>query len=586
MTPFDQAKWSLHAAIRDTGLSSHNVAPVAAVLLAWSQASSESRGDLPPFAEVSVDYMLTLWEQAVRTFVPDATTSEVHASWKPWGQTALEQLRRAMLSALSLGLTADDLATMILEMGAADAWISPESATLLTSLLQTERPAAVRCGLSYAVHVAWRLAQTGPTHLDVENVALASLIRTLARACSRPLTVEVRSLADFTSETARAPEFARALLFPPLGMKIGAEGSALGASSFRADDTLTSEAYGALWGSRLAEGRCLVVVGNGFLFRTNSREAALKQVLIEKHGLMAVMALPRGTYPRSGVAMSVLVFDQAQAYGPAERGVRFIDAAGIEDAVQVFDLLTTPTPGQHAVDIPYLQVRESGFNLSVDRYVLDPEAQASRDLLESRDTVRLADVAEIFRAQALPKAAGEQNMMAIREAMLADIQDGYLHPPQRMGQAPATAMRKLESTMLREGDVLLSVKGTIGKVGLVRGDVANADNAPPAVPAQSLLILRLRKGSPIKSPEVLARYLGSPMVQALLQRQAGGTSIPNVAMGDIKELPVPVLNLAAQDNILGLAREHERLQSEIAKLRRRMDKIQMDISDAITENVA
>ncbi|TGD91681.1 N-6 DNA methylase [Methylobacterium nonmethylotrophicum] len=585
MKIFDQAKWLLHAAIRDTGLNLSNSASVAAILLAWSQASSASRGDLPPFADVSVDYMLAQWEHAVQTFVPDATISEVQTSWKPWSQTALEQFRRAMLSALSLGLTADDLAAMILEMGAAEAWISPQSATLLTGLLWREKLAAVRCGLSYAVHVAWRLAQAGPVHLDVESVALASLVRTLARACSRPLTVEVRSLPDFTGEVARAPEFAQALLFPPLGMKISAQGSTLGSAGFRADDTLTSEAYGALWGARLAQGRCFVVVGNGFLFRTNSREAALKQVLIEQHGLVAVMALPRGTYPRSGVAMSVLVFDQARADSLSERNLRFIDAAGIEDQVQGLDLLTTATPSRHAVDIPYAQVRESGFNLSVERYVLDPEAQASWNMLESRDTVRLADVAEIFRPQALPKASGEQSMMAVREAMLADIQDGYLLPPQRTGQTPATAMRKIESTILREGDVLLSVKGTIGKVALVRGDVTNAADAPPVVPAQSLLILRLRKGSPINSPEVLARYLGSPMVQALLQRQAGGTSIPNVAIGDIKELPVPMLDPAAQDNILDLVREHERLQGEIAMLRRRMDDIQAEISNTIRQTM-
>ncbi|WP_267356657.1 MULTISPECIES: N-6 DNA methylase [unclassified Methylobacterium] len=585
MTPFDQVKWSLHAVIRDAGLNLYNSAPFAAVLLAWSQASPASRGDLLPFTDVSVDYMLAKWEHAVRTFVPDPVASEVKTFWKPLGQTALEQFRRAMLSALSLGLTADDLATMILEMGVAESWTSTQSAALLAGLLRPERPAVARCGLSYATQVAWQLAQTGPVHLDVENLALATLIRTLARACSRPLTVEVRNLSDFSGETARAPEFGQALLFPPLGTKISATGSTVGAVGFRADDTLTSEAYGALWGSRLAQGRCFVVVGNGFLFRTNSREAALKQVLIEQHGLVAVMALPRGTYPRSSVVMSVLVFDQAGADDHTTRGVRFIDAAGVKDPVQALDLLTAVTPNQHAADIPYAQIRESGFNLSVDRYVLDPEAQASQNLLESRDTVRLADVAEIFRPQALPKASGEQSMMEIREAMLADIQDGYLHPPQRMGQAPTTATRKIESTMLREGDVLLSVKGTIGKVGLVRGDVANCDDATPVVPAQSLLILRLRKGGPIKSPEVLARYLGSPMVQALLQRQAGGTSIPNVAMGDIKELPVPMLDLAAQDNILDLAREHERLQCEIAILRRRMEDVLINISSTITQTM-
>jgi hypothetical protein len=522
--------------------------------------------------------MQAVWTTAVQKLAQELGPS--NRIWLPWSETALEQLRRVMLSAYEAGATLEDLAGGILEMGAAEVWMPSPSAELLVALMGNGPPGPIRCSFSLATHVAWLLARTTPVHLDVENDDLASLIRILAKACVRTISVDVNRIESLADRLTPNEEFVQILLFPPLGMRISRDGNFRG----RSDAAMSSDAYAALWGSRLRSKRCLVIVGNGFLSRTKDREVAIKRELID-NALAEVVSLPRGAYPYSNVATSVLIFDKTRANQAALSKIRFIDAADETGKAHLWiaDWLITNRPDAYA-DIPTGTIRDSEFNMSVERYVLDADARESRNILENRDTVRLTDIAEMYRAQALPKVSDEEPMSPVRETMLADIVDGSLRLPQRLGQVPVTAMRKVETAMLHPGDVLLSVKGTIGKVGFVGEDVIADSEGIPLIPAQSIVVLRLRKKGPIGDPVVLARYLETRVFQSLLQSIAGGTTIPNVAMGELKDLQVPVLSPPAQAHILRMAKEREWLQAEMKSLQARMDDIDTKILDVIIED--
>ncbi|RUU08760.1 restriction endonuclease subunit S, partial [Mesorhizobium sp. M6A.T.Ca.TU.002.02.2.1] len=53
----------------------------------------------------------------------------------------------------------------------------------------------------------------------------------------------------------------------------------------------------------------------------------------------------------------------------------------------------------------------------------------------------------------------------------------------------------------------------------------------------------------------------------LLQGMAGGTTIPNVAMGELKQMPVPIPDVAAQKEILKKFHEYFDLLRNIDELR-------------------
>ncbi|MBM6582980.1 N-6 DNA methylase [Microvirga sp. BT689] len=567
--------------LRNSGLIPAQALPAAAFMLLWAGTSLE-RQFLPPFHDVPVDQLQATRHQAMADLDLHDYSGKIDASWRSFGYQAIEQFRNAIWIAQEDGAAPGEMAEALLGWGAGF-WMSSEGAELLAALLRGEGHHAptIRCAFSLAARPAWDLAKNSPVALSVENDEIAETLSILAQASRLPITIEARPMDGLPREAMKPPESERALIIPPLGMRTNLDVRALNYPGARPGEPVSSEAYATLWGPQLADGRSLVVVGNGFLFRTNSKDAALKQELVEGGRLSAIIKLPRGSYPGSNVAVSALVFESEGASG-SQPGIYFVDATtkGLRDTALVQKLLMTREPHPDCALVSWAEIRETGFNLSVERYVLDAETRQSRNLLESRETVRLADLAEIHRSQALPRGMDDGNTIAIREVMLADIEDGHLLLPQKTSEVPATATRKIESAVLKAGDVLLSIKGTIGKVGLVSEAVLSESNAL-IIPGQSLVIIRLRKNSPIRSPEVLARYLGSAAIQSLLQRMAGGTTIANVAMGELKDLPVPVLDDSTQQAVLRLSDEQNSFREAIKSLREKIEDKNSDIQELI-----
>jgi type I restriction-modification system DNA methylase subunit len=70
--------------------------------------------------------------------------------------------------------------------------------------------------------------------------------------------------------------------------------------------------------------RRLILLADGFLFRTAKNDQIYKRSLVERHELTSVISLPRGIIGRdSSVLSSLLVFDAPET--SAEKVVRFVD---------------------------------------------------------------------------------------------------------------------------------------------------------------------------------------------------------------------------------------------------------------------
>jgi type I restriction enzyme M protein len=406
--------------------------------------------------------------------------------------------------------------------------------------------------------------------LGVESKSGASIISMLAMACNRALIVRWQSIdflaSDFFSQTG----FDHGLIAPPIGMrhKVGA-----------GDSLSTTEMLGARWAAHIGRLRNVVVVGNGLLFRTSSKDAAFKQELLCNYGLEAVVSLPRGGWAGSAIAVSALVFSGREQRQPRHE-LRLIDASepGSFDAHALRKLLSGEGRDSRCVDRSFEELTESGFNLSVGRYVLDTDSRRSRELLEGCKTVSLTDIADVRRPQALPRDPQNENWIMVREAQLADIRNGQLIPPSKFGRLPRSALPKIESATLRPGDILLSIKGTIGKTALVTGHVTGQSKLFPIVPGQSFVIIRLRQGSVIDDPQVLLGYLRSPVAQSLLQSISGGTRIANVAMGELKQMAVPIPSAEVQAKIVAEFDEWTKVQREIDELREKTKVMEENIS--------
>jgi hypothetical protein len=389
--------------------------------------------------------------------------------------------------------------------------------------------------------------------------------------------------------------FDHAIVLPPFGRKysrdqISDELLAIAGSSSMADALHINVA--------LARGnkRRLILLADGFLFRTAKIDQMYKRSLVERHGLASVISLPRGIVGRdSGVLSSLLVFDAPET--STEKVVRFVDCrsdwpsksrlqsrqAKEHQRGACLARITSNVDSEHVALAKFDELIDNDFNLLVDRYVIDSELRRQRKLLNRQQTVPLDDLAELHRPQVF-KPTPENlrppvgQMITMREVATGDIRYGFVERPEKKFDVWAGDADQIERVILGPGDILISVKGKVGVAGVVSED-APKDIYGAWTAGQPFIIARLRRSTAITSPIVLARYLASPFGQTQLQALAGGTTVPFIQMADLRRLAIPVPPADKQGEIMQQIEQIKTLRQQAKKIETDISELERDLSD-------
>lgn len=173
--------------------------------------------------------------------------------------------------------------------------------------------------------------------------------------------------------------------------------------------------------------------------------------------------------------------------------------------------------------------------------------------------------------------ARDTNILPLKDSMNAPVCYGIVQPgPAIRNGVPMVTIRDLNGdfrnlhrvsrhldnqyarSRVHGGDVLLSIKGTIGRTAVVVDGFAGNISRDVA---------RLRP-TPKLIPEFLEAYLRSDMGQGSLSRVQVGTTRAEVSIGVLAQLGVPVPKLADQRKVINLdAAASDRLKAEMAYLR-------------------
>jgi type I restriction enzyme M protein len=312
-------------------------------------------------------------------------------------------------------------------------------------------------------------------------------------------------------------------------------------------------------------GRAVVAVPPGLLFRGGA-DQALREWLLKQYRVEAVINLPRGAFRElRSVAPSLLVLQRG---GPTET-VRFVDLVELPETVAASRNLARAIRAGDAegarphtlqtVDVIELRKADSRFEVPAELAI-----EANDDLALLAERVELVPLKE---------AADIQAGLSVSKKGWTDVPEGDAPPLVRIGSldshalrigdrylSPAWGQRPSPGQQVQRGDVLLSVKGTIGKVQHVRGAVDLDGKAVPgasgdalAVVMTGLVVLRTR---PALDARFLAAVLSSRTYQALLRRLARGAVIANLGLRELRTLTVPVPPPAVQEKVLRRLAEH------------------------------
>lgn len=325
------------------------------------------------------------------------------------------------------------------------------------------------------------------------------------------------------------------------------------------------------------KGAVLAVAPEALLFRPTGGERDYKEHLVRRGILSAVIRLPRSAFvPQANVQTSLLVLDTE---GRSGGKVLFFDASDdlggktrghvdLEAVEQVAAVVRAHREAGGAVLATYDEIADNDFNLSVDRYVRSDDERRAAAVLAIAETVLLGDIAEVIRPQSNP-GDGVPPVHNFAEVALQDVRpDGNISTPVKRVEIDDRNLGKVLRQRLEPGDVLLSVRGRIGATAIVPPIMAGGESGWLA--SQAFVILRLRKTSPL-TPLALYRFLVSPLAQTLLRPLSAGTTVPMIAMGDVKKLPVMVPSAETEKRIADEQLRLTELRAQVSKLEREIE---------------
>ncbi|MEI7961127.1 MAG: N-6 DNA methylase [archaeon] len=153
-------------------------------------------------------------------------------------------------------------------------------------------------------------------------------------------------------------------------------------SAFKADTTKTELLFIELFYNLLTiGGRAAVIVPNGVLFGSSNAHKKIRQLLLEKCQLEAVISMPSGVFrPYAGVGTAVLVFikssDKTESvwfYDMVSDGFSLDDKRdpigdGKGDIPDIVEKYRTKAISEKSILVPIDKIKSNDFNLSISAY--------------------------------------------------------------------------------------------------------------------------------------------------------------------------------------------------------------------------
>lgn len=333
----------------------------------------------------------------------------------------------------------------------------------------------------------------------------------------------------------------------------------------------------------------VILVSNRFLF-TRGPEEKLRRTLVDEGRLRAVIAFPAGLLSAAYVPFALLVLGrpehERQTIFCRVEDTRHLSATAGKVRThdrhfigheEILSALAAPiAPWSRAVSRTEIETRE--YVLSVERYLATNAEAAIERAAGARAIARLGDLVTIVKPQALRAPNQAHEAIEVCEIGPAEIPAfKYLGRAGRLRLVDHYDLERYAQQTLQPDDVLLSVKGTIGRSAI----------APPAafegpnVPSQACVILRLKRAAAIQDPIVLHMVLRSPLFQTLLRAVTTGTTIPNVTLGDLRQLQLIVPTDPEQKCLKRVFESQLTIQRQLEALRAQQDRADAEAWAAI-----
>jgi type I restriction enzyme M protein len=456
-------------------------------------------------------------------------------------------------------------------------------ASLLVSLAEIKHTDSVYVAWDTGGQLAGRAAQKA-RHVFLETPRWATIPALVSLLSDKPFTVAAADpIRSPSAIVAGKPEkFDVVVAFPPLNTRYDID--IIKQDWFERFPEQTQS--GAVLSIRHllshSKGTAVVAVSNNLTFSTGA-EQRLREDLVKSGKVHTVIGMPSGLLTNTNLSFSILLLDSMGGY----ESVRFINLDSphfrtytnktkciLINKEEVLEIVRGEKESELAAVVDSETILENDSQLQVSRYVLPIETQKLKKRFANEESYPLGDLVSTVRF--VPPPQNPEDSVEVLEVGAANLPDkGYISAPSRLVKVDRQSIKKLEEQFLRPNDIVLIMKGSVGKVGIVPYEVPSPGKGG-WIANGSAIVLRTPVNYKI-DPRALFMQLRSPLGQHLLRSIVSGASIPLIQLRELKRMMILIPDSELQNKATEALQMESDLQTQIQQLQKQQDQVAADL---------
>lgn len=286
--------------------------------------------------------------------------------------------------------------------------------------------------------------------------------------------------------------------------------------------------------------RAVVLMPVGFTFRIGGEEL-FRKYLIDKNYLEGIIQLPPSLHSATSIETTFFIINKYKKEDEVMfinlKDESFIKREGRQLVIKSVDEIRDIYINKKEIKnisamIPRDEIINNNYSFAIDKYIIKEEAKEVQKDLEKFNLIKLEDIADIRKSQLFKD---EEEGLEIYELSPSDFSKAGFTLEYGKKKKIESQKNKLGTYQLEPYDVLLSTKGTIGKVAII-GEINQA-----MIASQAIQVIRIKEDKKNKAIS-LYMFLKSKIGQTILSSLTSGTAMPQISTVEIKNLGVPLLS--------------------------------------------
>ncbi len=316
--------------------------------------------------------------------------------------------------------------------------------------------------------------------------------------------------------------------------------------------------------------KIIVMVPNGFLFKTISVEKDIKKYLTTNNLIETVIRLPKNLFYTPYETVSIIVLNKNKKDGNVhfiETGEkRFYKTERRKNILVSHELVEIIKNKEEIENVSRIvgkeEIGRKKYNLNPVIYSLSKEYIELDRIILGIKGVALREIVDFVRPIHVPEAR-TSSYITIYEVTTKNIPPfGYIKD---FVERRVDENFKMSSKLfLKPYDILLAIRGDIARVGIMPSNIRGK-----FIAIQSLQIIRVNRDD--INPHALYMYLKTEIIRKYLKRRSVGDILPTLKLSDLYEIPFPVEKQEYFEKLfekeIELYTKKEELEKEIEKLR-------------------